>query len=118
MRRATGFVVWLGARVPGNLGQALSSLPRVQEKVGQIEGLLLVNRALLENAAKLGFSVIEANLAKVTVTDNAIQTVNPALELTGNHGFKPATSSGTSLSQRPVRAGTYAAERQRVAGGG
>lgn len=80
-------VAWLGARVPGNLGQALSSLPRVQEKVGQIEGLLLVNRALLENAAKLGFSAIEANLAKVTVTDNAIQAVNLALELTGNHGL-------------------------------
>lgn len=80
-------VAWLGARVPGNLGQTLSSLPRVQEKVGQIEGLLLVNRVLLENAAKLGFSAIEANLVKVTVTDNAIQTVNLALELTGNHGL-------------------------------
>lgn len=80
-------VAWLNARIPGNLGQPLSGLPRVQEKVGQIDGLLVVNRSLLEKAAELGFSAIEANLAKVTITDNAIQTVNLALELTGNHGL-------------------------------
>lgn len=80
-------VAWLSARIPGNLGQPLSSLPRLQEKVGQIDGLLLVNRNLLEKAAELGFSAIEANLAKVTITDNAIQAVNLALELTGNHGL-------------------------------
>ncbi|MDG1643816.1 acyl-CoA dehydrogenase [Klebsiella huaxiensis] len=80
-------VAWLSARIPGNLGHPLSSLPRVQEKVGQIDGLLLVNRSLLEKAAELGFSAIEANLAKVTITDNAIQAVNLALELTGNHGL-------------------------------
>ncbi|HAT1610433.1 TPA: acyl-CoA/acyl-ACP dehydrogenase [Raoultella planticola] len=80
-------VSWLGTRIPGSLGQPLSSLPRVQEKVGQIDGLLLVNRGLLEKAAQLGFSAIEANLAKVTITDNAIQAVNLALELTGNHGL-------------------------------
>lgn len=80
-------VAWLTGRTPGNLGQPLSSLPRVQEKVGQIDGLLLVNRTLLEKAAELDFSVIEANLAKVTITENAIQAVNLALELTGNHGL-------------------------------
>ncbi|WP_218571066.1 acyl-CoA dehydrogenase family protein, partial [Klebsiella grimontii] len=78
---------WLGTRIPGSLGQPLSSLPRVQEKVGQMDGWLLVNRSLLEKAAQLGFSAIEANLAKVTITDNAIQAVNLALELTGNHGL-------------------------------
>ncbi|EMQ1500477.1 acyl-CoA dehydrogenase family protein [Klebsiella pneumoniae] len=75
------------ARVPAGLGHPLSRLPRVQEKVGQIAGLLLVNRSLLEQAAALRFSAIEANLAKVTITDNAIQAVNIALELTGNHGL-------------------------------
>ncbi|MDN4665304.1 acyl-CoA dehydrogenase family protein, partial [Klebsiella pneumoniae] len=73
--------------VPAGLGHPLSRLPRVQEKVGQIAGLLLVNRSLLEQAAALRFSAIEANLAKVTITDNAIQAVNIALELTGNHGL-------------------------------
>lgn len=78
---------WLAVRVPAGLGHPLSRLPRVQEKVGQIAGLLLVNRSLLEQAAALRFSAIEANLAKVTITDNAIQAVNIALELTGNHGL-------------------------------
>ncbi|MFH8049334.1 sodium ion-translocating decarboxylase subunit beta, partial [Klebsiella pneumoniae] len=76
-----------GGGVPAGLGHPLSRLPRVQEKVGQIAGLLLVNRSLLEQAAALRFSAIEANLAKVTITDNAIQAVNIALELTGNHGL-------------------------------
>ncbi|MFX3092814.1 acyl-CoA dehydrogenase family protein, partial [Klebsiella pneumoniae] len=80
-------VGWRGGRVPAGLGHPLSRLPRVQEKVGQIAGLLLVNRSLLEQAAALRFSAIEANLAKVTITDNAIQAVNIALELTGNHGL-------------------------------
>ncbi len=80
-------VRWLTGRVPAGLGHPLSRLPRVQEKVGQIAGLLLVNRSLLEQAAALRFSAIEANLAKVTITDNAIQAVNIALELTGNHGL-------------------------------
>ncbi|MEB4547819.1 acyl-CoA/acyl-ACP dehydrogenase, partial [Klebsiella pneumoniae] len=78
---------WRAGRVPAGLGHPLSRLPRVQEKVGQIAGLLLVNRSLLEQAAALRFSAIEANLAKVTITDNAIQAVNIALELTGNHGL-------------------------------
>ena len=43
--------------------------------------------AAVEQAAALRFSAIEANLAKVTITDNAIQAVNIALELTGNHGL-------------------------------
>ena len=80
-------VRWLAGRVPAGLGHPLSRLPRVQEKVGQIAGLLLVSRSLLEQAAALRFSAIEANLAKVTITDNAIQAVNIALELTGNHGL-------------------------------
>ncbi|MEG9300168.1 acyl-CoA dehydrogenase family protein [Klebsiella pneumoniae] len=36
---------------------------------------------------RAALSAIEANLAKVTITDNAIQAVNIALELTGNHGL-------------------------------
>ncbi len=44
-------VRWLAGRVPAGLGHPLSRLPRVQEKVGQIAGLLLVNRSLLEQAA-------------------------------------------------------------------
>ncbi|STU97722.1 butyryl-CoA dehydrogenase [Klebsiella pneumoniae] len=109
-------VRWLAGRVPAGLGHPLSRLPRVQEKVGQIAGLLLVNRSLLEQAAALRFSAIEANLAKVTITDNAIQAVNIALELTGNHGSQPTKPAGTPLPQCALRTGTYPTERQRLAG--
>jgi alkylation response protein AidB-like acyl-CoA dehydrogenase len=78
---------WLRSRIPGSLGQPLSQLPRVQEKVGQIDSVLLTNRCLLQRAAALGFTAAEANLAKVTITDNAISAVDLALELTGNHGL-------------------------------
>ena len=59
----------------------------MQEKVGQIDSALLTNRCLLQRAAELGFTTAEANLAKVTITDNAISAVALALELTGNHGL-------------------------------
>ncbi len=109
-------VRWLAGRVPAGLGHPLSRLPRVQEKVGQIAGLLLVNRSLLEQAAALRFSAIEANLAKVTITDNAIQAVNIALELTGNHGL--SRQNPLERHYRNVLCGrvTYPTERQRLAG--
>ncbi|STS91350.1 butyryl-CoA dehydrogenase [Klebsiella variicola] len=109
-------VRWLAGRVPAGLGHPLSRLPRVQEKVGQIAGLLLVNRSLLEQAAALRFSAIEANLAKVTITDNAIQAVNIALELTGNHGL--SRQNPLERHYRNVLCGRvhYPTERQRLAG--
>lgn len=78
---------WLRSRTPANLGKPLATLPRVQEKVGQIESGLLTNRCLLQQAAGLAFTTSEAGLAKVTITENAIQAVALALELTGNHGL-------------------------------
>ncbi len=109
-------VRWLAGRVPAGLGHPLSRLPRVQEKVGQIAGLLLVNRSLLEQAAALRFSAIEANLAKVTITDNAIQAVNIALELTGNHGL--SRQNPLERHYRNVLCGRMyiPTERQRLAG--
>lgn len=78
---------WLRIRTPSGLGKPLATLPRVQEQAGQIEALLLVNRTLLEQAARDGLSHNEAELAKVTITDNAIQIVDLALQLCGNHGL-------------------------------
>ncbi|MDP0795332.1 acyl-CoA dehydrogenase, partial [Klebsiella pneumoniae] len=52
--------------VPAGLGHPLSRLPRVQEKVGENAGVLLVKRRLLEQAAALRFSGIEGNLAEGT----------------------------------------------------
>ncbi|MDB4973907.1 MAG: putative acyl-CoA dehydrogenase [Myxococcaceae bacterium] len=83
---------YLKQRVPANLGAALSTLPRFQEKFGEIEALLYANRVLIENAARradAGESVsgTEANLIKFLATSNAIRAVELGLELTGNPGL-------------------------------
>jgi len=87
---------WLGGylkdRVPGNLGAALATLPRVQEKFGEIEALLYTNRTLIENAATAadagrGPNAVEANNIKYVVTTNAIRSVEIGLQLTGNPGI-------------------------------
>jgi len=78
---------WLQQRVPSGLGKPLASLSRVQEIVGKIEALLLVNQSLLQQVATQGLSSEQANLAKVTITENAIEVVSKSLELTGNHGL-------------------------------
>lgn len=83
---------YLNARVPANLGTALATLPRVQEKFGEIEALLNVNRVLIDSAARAGDrgdvpSPVQANLIKHTANANAIQAVAIGLELTGNPGI-------------------------------
>ncbi|MGD0678101.1 MAG: acyl-CoA dehydrogenase family protein [Polyangiaceae bacterium] len=83
---------YLQERTPTNLGASLSTLPRVQEKFGEIEALLYTNRVLIESAAGRAeagapSTGVEANLVKHTVTANAIRAVELGLELTGNPGL-------------------------------
>jgi alkylation response protein AidB-like acyl-CoA dehydrogenase len=83
---------YLKERVPSNLGAPLSSLPRVQEKFGEIEALLQVNRTLIKTAAVRADagdapSAVEANTIKFVATGNAIRAVQIGLELTGNPGL-------------------------------
>lgn len=78
------FVAWAKTRVPANLGAALSTLPRYQEAVGAIDGLLLANRLLLQAAATQDLGTVEANLIKHLVTENAIAAVEKAIALGGN----------------------------------
>lgn len=83
---------YLNDRVPSNLGASLATLPRVQEKFGEIEALLQVNRTLIGDAAvrhDAGASPngVEANSIKYIVTANAIRAVEIGLELTGNPGI-------------------------------
>jgi len=83
---------FLAERRPGSLGAPLSSLPRVQQTVGEIEALLWANDALLAGlvaATDRGTppSAIESGLVKYNVTANAIRAVELALRLTGNHGL-------------------------------
>ena len=83
---------YLRERVPTNLGTSLATLPRVQEKFGEIEALLYANRVLIETAAARadageGPTAVEANGIKYIATGNAIRAVEIGLELTGNPGL-------------------------------
>ena len=78
---------WAVDRKPSNLGASLSTLPRIQEAIGAIDGLLLSNRCLLDKAALGGLTVTEVNLVKHLVSENAIQAVQHGLEISGNPGI-------------------------------
>jgi alkylation response protein AidB-like acyl-CoA dehydrogenase len=85
-------VTFLRDRVPSNLGAPLASLPRMQEAVGEIQGLLTVNQRLVASAAAdhdagRGPSTEACNLIKATAAENAIAVVQRAVALTGNHGL-------------------------------
>lgn len=85
-------VGFLQERRPSSLGAPLSSVPRMQQGVGQIESYLLTNRVLLDDLVKrtdggTAPTASEAGLVKFKVTDNAIRAVQLAMELTGNHGL-------------------------------
>ncbi|MBY8820766.1 acyl-CoA dehydrogenase family protein [Sphingomonas colocasiae] len=87
---------WLGGylndRAPSNLGASLATLPRVQERFGEIETLLLANDLILRSAMAIAEqatrgSIETAEAAKHLVTANATKAVGIALELTGNPGL-------------------------------
>jgi len=81
------FVRWLIERKPANLGASLSTLPRFQEIVGAIDGLLLQNRVLLDAAANGRLGPGEGALVKQLVTENAIAAVEKAIAASGNPGL-------------------------------
>ncbi|MDE1150100.1 MAG: acyl-CoA/acyl-ACP dehydrogenase [Azospirillaceae bacterium] len=81
------FVGWAKQRMPSNLGAALSTLPRFQETVGAIDGLLLSNRVLQDAAARGDTTTVESGLVKHLVTENAIQVVEKIIQITGNPGI-------------------------------
>ncbi|QCG89316.1 acyl-CoA dehydrogenase family protein [Azospirillum sp. TSH100] len=86
-------VGFLHARKPTALnGASLATVPRLQEALGGIEALLLTNRILLRSlsvAVDGGTppSQSDSLLVKYTVTNNAIDAVARALEVTGNPGL-------------------------------
>jgi alkylation response protein AidB-like acyl-CoA dehydrogenase len=83
---------FLQNRVPSSLGAPLATLPRAQEIVGGIEARLAVNARLLDSFARdiddgVALTATEANIVKLSVTNNAIAAVEDALSLTSNHGL-------------------------------
>jgi len=84
---------YLNERIPSNLGAPLASLPRVQEAFGRIQALVSTGDRLLSttaadiDAAAESTAALDANLVKLTVTNNAITIVLEALRLVGNPGL-------------------------------
>lgn len=77
---------------PGSLGQPISTVPRVQDGLGEIEYRLAVSERLLRTTAEdadagrpLGLS---APFAKHTVIENAVAITSLALDLGGNPGLR------------------------------
>jgi len=90
-------VEFLNSRAPSTLGAPLSSVPRLQEAVGEIESLLAANAALLRTLGEdtdqgLVLGLAGAGLVKHTVTNNAIAITTKALSLCGNHGLSQANA--------------------------
>jgi alkylation response protein AidB-like acyl-CoA dehydrogenase len=88
-------ITFLRDRTPSNLGAPLATLSRAQEIVGGIEASLAVNARLIESFAGdfddgVQLSPSEANIIKLTVTNNAVAVVEQALSLTSNHGLTRA----------------------------
>ncbi len=86
---------FLHARVPTGLGASLATLPRMQEAMGRIEARLLVNDRLLgvladQAAAGVPANLTEVDLLKVVMADNAIEAVQEAVSLCGNHALARA----------------------------
>ncbi len=86
---------FLRGRAPASLGAPLATLPRMQEAVGRIEALLLANRRLIAGAAAEADagrppSPTESGLLKTTAAENAIEAVQGAVQLAGNHGLSRA----------------------------
>ncbi len=95
-RAATAWLIdFLKTRTPTSLGQPLATLPRVQEAVGGIETKLRVNRRLIASLADeidagLAPEATDAHVVKSVVTNNAVEAIEAALSLTGNHGLARA----------------------------
>jgi alkylation response protein AidB-like acyl-CoA dehydrogenase len=82
------FADWAATRTPANLGAPLSSLASFQQTLGRIDALLFSNRVLLDATAHAErVSLDEAPLVKYTVTNQAIEAVQIAIEATGNPGL-------------------------------
>jgi alkylation response protein AidB-like acyl-CoA dehydrogenase len=83
---------FLQERRPTSLGAPLATLPRMQEKVGEIQSLLLVNARLIVSAAaetddRSPPSVADSLLLKTVLAENAVRAVELAAALAGNHAY-------------------------------
>jgi alkylation response protein AidB-like acyl-CoA dehydrogenase len=108
-RAARDWVVdFLRRRVPSGLGAPLATLPRAQEKVGEIEMLLCANARLIGSVATetdcgSPTSPNESALIKTMAIENAIRAVELAASLAGNNAHARANPIERHI--RDVRSG-------------
>ncbi|MFP3184580.1 MAG: acyl-CoA dehydrogenase family protein [Paraburkholderia sp.] len=82
------FAQLAATRAPANLGAPLASLASFQQTLGRIDALLFNNRVLLDATAHAErVALEEAPLVKYTVTNQAIEAVQLAVEASGNPGL-------------------------------
>ncbi|TDH60472.1 acyl-CoA dehydrogenase [Dankookia rubra] len=86
---------FLHARKPSNLGASLATLGRVQESIGQVEGLIAANARIAEALALATDagqppSTAESGALKVVLADNAVRAVELCTVLAGNHAHDRA----------------------------
>ncbi|MBO1078597.1 acyl-CoA dehydrogenase family protein [Roseomonas haemaphysalidis] len=86
---------FLRERVPTGLGAPLATLPRMQEKLGEVEALLASNARLVaslaaDHDAGRPAAPAEANALKSVLVENAIRAVETAAQLAGNHALSRA----------------------------
>jgi alkylation response protein AidB-like acyl-CoA dehydrogenase len=101
-------VTFLQTRVPTGLGAPLATLPRMQEKVGEIEMLLTANDRLISSIAMQTDrdgppSPSESAVVKTMIMENAVRAVDVAASLAGNHAHARANAIERHL--RDVRSG-------------
>jgi alkylation response protein AidB-like acyl-CoA dehydrogenase len=101
-------VTFLQTRTPTALGAPLATLPRMQEKIGEIEMLLTANDRLIGSIAEQTDrdgppSPSESGLVKTMIMENAVRAVDAAASLAGNHAHARANAIERYL--RDVRSG-------------
>ncbi len=116
-------VQFLHDRVPTGLGASLATLPRAQEKVGEVEMLLVANDRLIASIAAQTDRgdpppPSESALVKTMIMENAVRAVDVAAALAGNHAHSRANAIERHL--RDVSAGPVQAPQPDAAlvGGG
>lgn len=108
-RAARDWIVdFLRRRVPTGLGAPLATLPRAQEKVGEIEMLLAANARLIGSVASEADNGSppdpeESALVKAMAIEHAVRAVERAASLAGNHAH--ARGSPIERCIRDVRSG-------------
>ncbi|MEM9965686.1 MAG: acyl-CoA dehydrogenase family protein [Asticcacaulis sp.] len=87
----------LNERIPASLGKPLSTLPKFQEAVGEIELLIYNNKLVIDDISRRieahangtgePVTMVEGGLARVKAVRNSLEAIDKAVSLVGNAGL-------------------------------